>query len=116
MVPSPNGIDVTFASLLSELLGESLGNTIDTANSRYNPYLVAYTDIAILADISFEGALLVLDGQWLVDGLVGVFEGSAEVGLQVVLVDPVAGFQVLTCMTDGIAVFDDVFALTDVDN
>ena len=46
--------------------------------------------------------------------MIRVFERAAEVGLEIVLVDPVAGLHVLTGMTDGVAVLDDVFAFFDV--
>ena len=95
-------------------MDEAFGNAVDAAYGRHNPYLVAHTHIAVLSNISFEGALIVFDVSNVALGinrLVGVLQGAAEVCLEVVLVDPVAGFQVLTGMTNGVAVLDDVLTL-----
>ena len=43
-------------------------------------------------------------------GVVGILQGSGKVGLEVVLVDPFALFQVFLRMADGVAVFQDIGA------
>ena len=39
---------------------------------------------------------------------------TRKIGFQVVLIHPLSGFQVFSCMTDGIAVFDDVLSLRSI--
>ena len=95
-------------------MDEALRNTIDASYSRNNPYLVAHANITVLANIAFKGALLVFDVQGLVDGVVSIFQRTAEIGLEVVLMHPVARFQVLKSMADRVAVFDNIFALSGI--
>lgn len=85
-----------------------LANAIDTSHCRYNPYLVACTYIAVLADETFERAVLLWDVKMSIDGVVLVCQCTGEVGLEVVLVDPLSGLEVFLGMTDGIAVFYNV--------
>ena len=98
-------------------MSQTLGNAVDATYSRHNPNLVAHAHVAVLADIALEGTALFLDMVDVtlgVNGLVGIFQRTREVGLQVVLVHPVAGLHVLTGVADGVAVLDDVLTLFDV--
>ena len=113
-MPRPDGINIFHTSLFAQLFSQSFGNTVDTAYGRYNPYLVAYTNVTIFAGISLKGSLLVFDIKRLVYRVVCVFKRSAKIGLEIVFVDPVTCLQVLTGMTDGIAVLNDVFPLFDI--
>ncbi len=117
MVPGPDGVDIFAASLRHELVGHALGNAVDAAYSGHNPYLVAHANVAVLAYIALEGTALVLDMIDValgVNGIVGIFQRTREVGLQVVLVHPVAGLHVLTGVTDWVAVLDDILTFFDV--
>ena len=96
---------------LFQLFHEALCDAVYTAHRRHHPYLVTHAHVAVLTYIAFKGAILFPDGKFFVDRLVCIFECAREVGLQVVLIHPVTSFQCLTGMTDGITVFDDVFAL-----
>ena len=110
VVPGIDAVNILAFCLFAQLLGQSLGNAVDTANGGYNPYLVANTHVAILADIALECAMVVLDIEFLADRLVGIFEGAGKVGLQIVLVDPLATFHVFDGVTNGIAILDDALA------
>ena len=114
MVPGPDGVNVTPASLHHQAVGEAFGNAVDAADGGHNPYFVAYADVAVLAHVTLKGSIFVFDGKLFVDRLIRVFERAAKIGLEIVLVDPVAGLQVLAGVTDGIAVLDDVFTFFDV--
>ena len=77
MMPCPDGVDILAARLLTQLLCQTLSNTVDAAYSRHNPYLVTHTNIAVLAYVALEGALLVLDVVDValgINGLVGVLQ------------------------------------------
>ena len=89
---------------------------VDASQSRHYPYLIAHTHVAILTHIALKGTVLVFDGKLLINRLVSIFERAGEVGLQVILVHPVASLQVFACMTNGIAILDDVLALLHIDN
>ena len=113
-MPGVDGVDALAACLLAQEVDQSLGNAVDAAYCGYNPNLVANTDIAVLAAIAHERAILALDAQFLVDGMISVVQRSREISLQIVFVHPIAGFQILTGMADGIAVLDDVLTLLHV--
>ena len=114
VMPGIDIVDTFQLGLLAQFLSQFLSNAVDTAYRGNNPYLITHTHITILTLIALEGAVLFLDGQFFANGVVGIFERTGKIGLQIILVDPVTGFQILTCMTDGIAVFDDVFSLFDI--
>ena len=114
VVPRMDGIHALAPCLLLQQLHQLLGNAIHTPHGGHNPHLVADSHFAIPPDVSLEGHLFVGDGERLVDGVVFVGERTREVGLQVVLVHPTARFQSRASMSDGIAVFDDILALSHV--
>ena len=43
--------------------------------------------------------------------MIGIFKGTGEIGLQIVLIHPVASLQIYFGMSDGIAILDDVGTL-----
>ena len=114
VMPRPNSIDIFLASLLTKLCCQTLGNAIDAADSGNNPNLVTYADITILTNIALKGSLFVFYTKFLVNRLICVFECARKIGLQIVLIHPIASFQVLTCMTNGVTILDDVFTLFNV--
>ena len=108
------GVDVIHTLLMRfalQLFHEPFGDAIHAADGRHHPDLITHTDVAVLTNITLKGAVLFLNAKFLVYRIVCVFECAGQIGLQVVLVHPVAGLQILTGVTDGIAIFDDVFSL-----
>lgn len=114
VVPCVNSVDALALGFLLEQVDELLGNTVHTANCRNDPNLIAHTYLAILAYIALESTVLVLDVQDLLYRIVGVFQSSGKVGLEVVLVDPFSLFQVFLCMTDRVAVFQDIGSFSSI--
>ena len=117
MVPCPDAVNILAASLFAQLLCHTLGNAVDAPNGGHNPYLVAYADIAVLAYVTLKSPLLVLDVVDVALGvhrLIGILQRSAEVRLEVVLVHPVAGLHVLTGVSDGVTILDNVLTLLDI--
>ena len=103
-----DGVDALAACLLLEQFYQSFCHAIHAAYCRHHPYLVSYAHLAVLANVAFEGAVLVGDAKFFVHRVVGILQGTCEIGLQIVLVHPFASLQVYLCMTDRIAVFQDV--------
>jgi hypothetical protein len=66
MVPCPDGVDTLTFGLHHETMTQLLGNAVNAAHGRYNPYLVTYTDISVLTDISLKGPVFVFDTKFLV--------------------------------------------------
>ena len=87
------------------------GNAVDTAHGWNDPYLVAGAYLAVVPHVALEREFLVFDVQFLVDGAVSILQRAGKVGLQVVLVYPVAGLQVLPCVAYRVSVLDDVCTL-----
>ena len=67
VVPSVNSINTFELGFFSESFHQLFCNTVDASNSWYNPYFVTYTNITILAYISFKGSIVVFDGQFFVE-------------------------------------------------
>ena len=109
-----DGIHTLAASLLTQALGQLVGNAIDTTYSGDNPHLVAHTHIAILATIAFEGQSFVGDIQLHLHGVIGIVEQACQVGLDLILVDPLSLLHILGGMTDGVTILDDVLAFVQV--
>ena len=111
VVPGMHGVDALQAGLSLQRGCQTLGDAVDTAHGGHNPHLVAYAHLAVLAHISVEGEVVVGNVEFFIHRLVFVGQRAREVGLQVVLVHPFAGLEVVHGMSDGVAIFDDVFAL-----
>lgn len=73
-MPCVDSVDALTLGLFAKFLCKFLCNAVNTANGRYNPHLVAYTHITVLANISFECAVLAKNVQFLVDRIVCIFE------------------------------------------
>ena len=110
VVPGMHGVDALASGLCLEGGSQAFGDAVHASHSRHYPYLVADAHLAVLAHISVEGLALMGYCQRLVHGMVFVGQRAREVGLQVVLVHPFSGLQVMHGMSDRIAVFDDVVA------
>ena len=108
MMPGMNSINAVETSLCFKTFCQLLCYAVYTADSRNNPNLIAYADITILADVALERAVLNRDAEFLINRIVCIFESSCEVGLDVVLVYPFSSLEILGCMTDRIAVFNDI--------
>ena len=108
VMPGMDGVDALAAGLLLEKLHQFLGDAVHATYGRNHPNLVSHTDLAILADIALEGAVFLGDVEGLIDWIVCIFQRAGEVGLEVVLVDPLALFQVFLGMTDRVSILDDV--------
>ena len=109
-MPGVNGIDVLAARFTYQLVNQSFGYAVDAAHGGYYPYLITHANITVLAAIALEGTILDGNTKFLVYRLVGIIQCAAKVGLQVVFVYPVSSLHSLKCMSDGVTVFDDVFA------
>ena len=114
VMPSIDTINTFQFGFVAQFLCQFLSDTVDAANRGNDPNLISYAHISIFTFIALEGAVFFLDGQFFTNRIVRIFEGAGKIGLQVVLIHPVACFQVLQGMTDGIAVFDDVLTLFDI--
>ena len=110
-MPRINGVDALAACLAAQFLDESLSDAIDAANGRHYPYLITHANVAVLADITIKGSVVVLDVKFFVDRTICVLERTRQIGLEIVLIHPIASLQILLGVADGITVFDDVSTL-----
>ena len=101
-------------NFFAELLGKAFGDAVDTADGGYDPELVADTHITVLAAVATESDVLMGYGEGFAYWLVGVFEGARKVGLEVVLVHPLACTEVGDGMSDGVAILDDILTLAHI--
>ena len=98
---------VSLASgLLTELLGQLVGNAVHAAHGRDNPNLVSHAHVAVFAAVTFEGAVFMGDAKFHVDRVVRVFQQSGQVGLDLLLVNPMSLFYGHQRVSDGVTVFD----------
>ena len=106
-----NGIDAFEIRLFLKLRSQALGNAVHTAHGGHNPHFVADSHFPILTAIALESAVIGGDIQLFIYRMVFIGERTRQIGLQVILVHPLSGLQVLACMSDGIAILDDISAL-----
>ena len=111
VMPGINRVDALFSSLLSQLGSKAFGYSVYASHCRHYPYLVSHSDVAVLTLVSHECPFLVCNIECIVYWRVCIVKGACKVGLQVVFVHPVAGFQVFDCVSDRITIFDDVLTL-----
>ena len=90
---------------------DAFSNTVHATNRRHHPHLITDAYLTVAALIAAERAVLASYLQLLANGFVSVGERTLQIGLQVMLVHPLASLQVFASMADGVAVFDDVGAL-----
>ena len=77
VVPGMNGVNALAASLLGELVHQTLSDAVDAAYCRHYPYLVTDAHLSILTDVAFKGALLVFDVAdvaFCIYGLIRIFQ------------------------------------------
>ena len=88
-----------------------LSHAVHAAHGRNYPYFVSYAYFAILANVALEGAVFLSDVQLLLYRVVGIFECTCKIGLEVVLVNPFARLEAGLCVTDRVAILQDVCTL-----
>ncbi len=108
------GEDIIRSGLLTETLGTFLDDTVDATYGRDDPHLVTDTYLSVFAAVAHECAFLVRDVENDLLRVVLVREQTREVGLDIVLVHPGAGFLRLLGVTDRESVLDDVLALSEI--
>ena len=109
-----DGIHAATAGLFAQVFSQLVGNAVYAAHSGDDPYLVADTYITVFAAIAFEGQFPVCNVQAGVYRIVGVVQQAGQVGLDIVFVHPVTLLPGFACMSDGVSVFDDVFAFSQI--
>ena len=110
MVPGVDGVNTLAACFLLQKLNELLCNTVYATHGRDYPNLVACSHFAVLTHITLEGSALIGDVQLFLHRIVGVLQSTGKIGLEIVLVNPLALLQVFLCVTDRVAVLDDVLS------
>ena len=110
-MPGMDGINAVFMRLFLKFLYQSFGNAVDTTNGRHNPNLITYTYISILPYIALKGTVSLFYVKSFVYRLIRIFKCARKIGLQIVLIHPITSLQVFLCMTDRIAIFNDIGAL-----
>ena len=110
MMPCMNTVNTLQTCFLLEGICQTFCNTIDTSYGRYNPYFITYSDITILTHISLKSPVLLCYCQLFVNRIVGVFQRAGEICLEIVLVNPLTGFQGLSCVAYRIAILYYIFA------
>ena len=110
----PHVVEVRTIALGLDALGDGLRLPVDAPDRGDDPQLVADAHRTVLAEVTHDlgVALGITD---LVDlGRIGVLQVVAEVGFEVVGMNPRTGRNRLGSVADGITVLDDVLALGDV--
>ena len=110
----PHVVEVRAVALGLDPLGDGLGLAVDAPDRRHDPQLVADAHRVVLAEVThdLDVALRIVD---VVDlGRIGILQVVAEVGFEVVGMDPGTGDHGLGGVADGITVLDDILALGDV--
>ena len=110
MMPGKHGINTFQLGFLFQLTSQSFGHTIDTSHSGDNPYFVPDSHLAVLTDISVECTMVGLHVSLCFYRMIFVGKLTGQVCREVMLVHPLTSFQILTGMTNRVAVFDDAFA------
>ena len=110
MVPGVDGVNALATCFLLQKLNELLGNTVNATYGWNHPNLVTCSHFAVLAHVTLEGSALVGDVQLLFHRIVGIFQSAGKIGLEIVLVNPLALLQVFLGVTDRVAVLDDVLS------
>ena len=106
--------DIVRTGLLTQTLCTFLDDTIDATYGRDDPYFVTDTDLSVFAAVTHESTFLIGDIEHHLFRMILVLEQTSQVGLDVILVHPTAGFLCLAGMADGEAVLDDVLAFSEV--
>ena len=106
--------DIVRAGLLTQTLCTFLDDTVHATYGRDDPHFVADTYLSVFAAVPHERTSFVGDIEHHILRMILVAEQACEVGLDIVLVHPTAGFLRLACMTDGETVLDDVLAFGQV--
>ena len=106
-----DGVDAFAACFFLEEFYQLLSHAVNAAHGRNYPYFVSYAYFAILANVALEGAVFLSDVQLLVNRVVGIFERTGKISLEVVLVYPFARLETGLCMTDRVAILQNICTL-----
>ena len=106
-----DGVNTFATCFFLEEFYQFLSHAVYAAHGRNYPYFVSYAYFAILANVALEGAVFLGDVQLLVYRVVGIFECTCKIGLEVVLVYPFARLEIGLCVTDRVAILQDVCTL-----
>ena len=106
-----DGVNTFATCFFLEEFYQFLSHAVHAAHGRNYPYFVSYAYFAILANVALEGAFFLSDVQLLVYRVVGIFERTGKIGLEVVLVNPFARLETGLCVTDRVAILQDVCTL-----
>ena len=109
-----DGIHALASSLLAQTFGQLVGNAVDTTYSGDNPHFVTYSHVTILATVALECKPFVGDVEVNGYGVVGVFEQTSQIGLDLVFVNPLSLLYIFGSVSDGVAILDDVFTFVQV--
>ena len=106
--------DIIRPCFLTETLGAFLDNTVYASYGRNNPHFVADTDLSVFAAIAHKSSGFIGNIQYHLFGVILIFEQSREVGFDIILVHPAAGFFRLSGVPDREAVLNDVLAFREI--
>ena len=110
----PHVVEVRAVALALHALRDGLRLPVDAPHRGHDPQLVANAHRIVPAQVTHHPHVALRAPDIVNLGGIGVFEVVAEVGFQVVRVNPPALRHVLRGVTDGIAVLHDVLARGDV--
>ena len=100
--------------LAAESVGQLVHDTVHAAHGRDNPNLVAYSHITVAAAVALERAMLHGDVRVHLHRRVGIVQQSRQIGLDIFFAHPGTFGHVLHHVTDGVAVFYDIFSGTEI--
>ena len=95
----------------TQAFGNLINDTIHTTHGRDDPNFVTDTYVAILAHITFESQTLIGSSHFFQLRIVGIFQQTGQVGLDIFVAHPGTGYSIFDGMTNGITIFDNIFAL-----
>ena len=101
---------------LSSFTSQGLRGTVDAADRIDDPDLIADADIAVFTNITVEGSFLAFRKIRIRSQirLIGIFQGSGQIGLDIVRMDPGTHRNIGDRMSDRKAVFDDILTTGDI--
>ena len=106
--------DIVRACFLTQTLRATLDDTVDATDRRDDPHLIADADLTVFAAVAHKGPFLIGDVEHHLFGMILIRKQSGEVGLDIVLVHPAAGFLGLARMSNRKTVLDHVLAFSKV--
>ena len=98
----------------TQAFSQLINDTIHTTHRRDNPHLITDTHLTIRTTIAFECSLFIEDIQCRIYRAIGIVQESGKISLNIVFIHPFPTRHCLSGVSNGIAIFDDVFALREV--